>query len=167
MNIQTRVLCARDCRSADPRAVEVAVLDQRDSRRALFIPARRSVRPMADASCRKITLLKCESTANLTSTVNPPPACKSGFEPSGRGTDCANISGLLVRLFLLTLALMTVARRSLISYSVSSTIRVIRFILRRSNLLPSAFYRSSHPGGFTSLALEDRVSKSCSCSCRR
>src|SRR5437660_1518648 len=45
------VLCARDCRSADPRAVEVAVLDQRDFRRAFFIPARRFVRPMADASC--------------------------------------------------------------------------------------------------------------------
>ena len=44
------VLCARDCRSADPRAVEVAVLDQRDFRRAFFIPARRFVRPMADAS---------------------------------------------------------------------------------------------------------------------
>jgi len=64
LNTQTRVLCARDCRFADPRAVEVAVLDQRDSRRAFFIPGRRSVRPMADASCRKITLLNCESTAN-------------------------------------------------------------------------------------------------------
>ncbi len=31
--------------------VEVAVLDQRDLRRAFFIPARRFVRPMADASC--------------------------------------------------------------------------------------------------------------------
>src|SRR5437763_2764447 len=45
------VLCARDCRFADPRAVEVAVLDQRDLRRAFFIPAPRFVRPMADASC--------------------------------------------------------------------------------------------------------------------
>src|SRR5256885_10610354 len=43
--------CARDCRFADPRAVEVAVLVQRDCRRGFFIPARRSVRPMADASC--------------------------------------------------------------------------------------------------------------------
>src|SRR5438045_7969755 len=43
--------CARDCRFADPRAVEVAVLVQRDCRRGFFIPARRSVRLMADASC--------------------------------------------------------------------------------------------------------------------
>src|SRR5256885_6719311 len=43
--------CARDCRFADPRAVELAVLVQRDCRRGFFIPARRSVRPMADASC--------------------------------------------------------------------------------------------------------------------
>jgi len=51
LNIQTRVLGARDCRFADPRAVEVAVFDQRDLRRVFFIPAPRFVRPMADASC--------------------------------------------------------------------------------------------------------------------
>src|SRR5580658_1103633 len=41
---------------------------------------------------------------------------------------------------------MTVARRNLISYSVSSTVAGIRFFLRRSDLLPSACYCSSSPG---------------------
>src|SRR6266513_3692456 len=52
----SRPLCTRlqIRRSARPRALEVAVLDQRDFRRAFFIPARRSVRPMVDESCSAI-----------------------------------------------------------------------------------------------------------------